>query len=364
MRKTLAKFSVEYLQILDENGRADETLMPVLGDARVREFYEQMVRGRVFDETALALQREGRMGTYASIRGQEASNVGPALAMDKEDWLFPAFREDASMVARGVSMEALLRYWGWDERGNDVRDVNVFPVAVPVSTQIPHAAGFAWAMKLRKKRVATLVYFGDGATSKGDFAEALNLAGVFNLPVVFVCQNNQWAISVPRAKQSAAETLAQKAIAYGFPGIQVDGNDVFATYVATKEAIRRAKEGNGPTLIECFTYRMSDHTTADDAKKYRDAKQVAEWEKKDPIKRLQLYMKAKGLWSESYERALREQTRKEVDEAVKKYESMPPAQIEDMFRYTYAEMTPQLKEQLGYLKKSIEETKSTGGANR
>lgn len=364
MRRVLAKFSIEYLQILDESGVADAKLMPKLPDSRVREMYEAMIRGRIFDETALKLQREGRIGTYASIRGQEASNIGPAFALDADDWVFPAFRENGTMIARGLPMHMLLQYWGWDERGMQIpKDVNLFTIAVPVSTQIVHAVGFALAMQLQKKRVATAVFFGDGATSKGDFAEGLNFAGVFNLPVVFINQNNQWAISVPRSRQSASETLAQKALAYGFDGIQVDGNDIFAVYVAVKEAARKAKEGRGPTLIECFTYRMGDHTTADDAKKYRNPQELQEWERKDPIRRLQLYMKAKKLWDEKYERDLQDKIRKEVNDAVKKYESTPPAPVDDIFRYVYAEMPENLKDQLAYLKRSIEETKGMGGAN-
>ena len=362
-RKVLAKFQVEYLQILDENGRADEKLMPKLSDARIKEIYEAMARARVFDDTCLKLQREGRMGTFASIRGQEASNIGPAFALDKEDWVFPAFRENGTMIARGLPMHMLFQYWGGDERGMKIPEgVNTFMIAVPVSTQIIHAVGYAWAMKLQKKKVATAVFFGDGATSKGDFHEGMNFAGAFSLPVIFINQNNQWAISVPRSKQSASETLAQKAIAYGFEGVQVDGNDVFAVYAAVLDAAKKAKEGQGPTLIECFTYRMSDHTTADDAKKYRDPREVAEWEKKDPIKRLQLYMRSKKLWDEKYEKELQARLRKEVDEAVRAYESTPPAPIEDIFRYTYAEMPDALKAQLEYLKKSIDETKA-GGSN-
>lgn len=361
MRRVVAKFSVEYLQILDENGVADAKMTPKLPADTVRKMYEAMVRGRVFDETALKMQREGRIGTYASIRGQEASNIGPAFALDPEDWVFPAFRENGTLIARGLPMVNLFQYWGWDERGMQIpKNVNCFTIAIPVSTQIPHAVGFAWAMKMQKKRIATAVFFGDGATSKGDFSEGLNFAGTFALPIVFINQNNQWAISVPRTRQSAAETLAQKAIAYGFEGVQVDGNDVFAVYSAVREAVKKAKEGGGPTLIECFTYRMGDHTTADDAKKYRDLKEVTEWERRDPIRRLQLYMKTKSMWDEKYEKELLERIHKEVEDAVKKYEATPPPPVEDIFRYMYAEMDERLQDQLAYLKRSIEEIKSMG----
>jgi len=237
--------------------------------------------------------------------------------------------------------------WAGDERGHKIpENVNIFTMTIPVSTHIPHAVGFAWGAKLRKKNFVTVCFFGDGATSKGDFGEGLNFAGTFKTPVVFVCQNNQWAISVPRSRQTAAQTLAQKAVAFGFEGIQVDGNDIFAVYKAGKYALDKARAGKGPTLIECYTYRLSDHTTADDAKKYRSDKEVEEWKKKDPIDRLRKFMQKKGLWNENYEKKVLEDARKKVDSAVQKMESMPPADPKDIFKYQYAEMPWHLQEQM------------------
>ena len=216
------------------------------------------------------MQREGRIGTYASIWGQEAAQVGSALALTDGDWIFPSFRESGVLVARGYPLWMLYRYWTGDERGMSAPEgLNVFPMSVPVGTQIPHATGAAWAMKLKGHKNVAAVYFGDGGSSKGDFHEGLNFAGVFKVPCVFLCQNNQWAISVPRSSQTAAKTIAQKGFAYGMEGLQVDGNDVVAVYKATKEAAEKARSGGGPTLIECFTYRLDDHTTADDSSRYR-----------------------------------------------------------------------------------------------
>ncbi len=346
MKNTIASFNIEYLQILDENGNCDETLAPKLSENEIKKMYEFMVLSRVFDEYALRLQREGRILTYASIKGQEASQTGSAMALNEKDWIFPAFRENGAYIVRGYPMEMLYQYWGGDERGMKVpENINMFMVAIPVASQIPHAVGFAWAAKLKGDDIAVIVYMGDGATSEGEFHEALNFAGVFKVPVVFICQNNQWAISVPRSRQSAAQTIAQKAIAYGFQGIQVDGNDVFAVYRATKDALERARKGE-PTLIECFTYRVSDHTTADDAKRYRSAEELAEWTKKDPIDRLKKYMTSKGMWNEDYEKIVRSNAVAKVEEAVKKAEAIQPADKNDMFKFMFAEMPQQLKDEM------------------
>ncbi len=339
-------FNVKTLQILDEKGKVVSE-MPKLAESDLKAMYKHMLLGRVLDDKMLSLQRQGRLGTFAQIKGQEASNVGSAYALDKDDWVFQSFRENASVVLRGVPLEKLLLYYGWDERGNSYPEsVNVFPVSVPVSTQMLHATGFAWAQKIQGKKTATMVYFGDGATSEGDFHEAMNFAGVFKLPIVFVCQNNQFAISVPREKQSVSGTLAQKAIAYGFEGIQVDGNDILAVYKASKDAVEKARKGDGPTLIECYTYRIGDHTTADDAKKYRTEKELSEWIKRDPIERLRKYMESKKIWSKKDEKKLLAELQKIVDVAVKKAESIKDPPIEDIFKYMYAEMPWFLKEQM------------------
>ncbi len=345
MKKVIASFNVDYLQILDENGVCDEQLMPKLSEAEIKKMYELMILSRTFDEYAVRLQREGRILTYASGKGQEACQIGSALAANEKDWVFPAFRENAAFIARGYPMEMLYQYWSGDERGMKVPDgINIFTMAIPVASQIPHAVGFAWGAKLKGDDLAVIVYFSDGATSEGDFHEALNFAGVFKLPIVFVCQNNQWAISVPRSRQTASETLAQKAIAYGFDCVQVDGNDVFAVYRATREALEKAKKG--PTLVECITYRLSDHTTADDAKRYRTQEEVDEWMKKDPIDRLKKYMSAKDLWSEEYEKNVRDEAVAKVEEAVKKAEALQAPEKQDIFNYTFAEMPQQLKDEM------------------
>jgi len=346
-RKTIKTFVVEWLQILDEQGNCDEKLRPPLSDERIRNLYEWMVLARAFDEKAFKLQREGRLGTYASIHGQEAAQVGSASALEPSDWMFPSFREPGASMVRGLPPRMILQYWSGDERGSMIPEgQNDFPVTIPVSTQIPIGAGAAWGAKIKGDKIAVLVYLGDGATSKGDFHEGLNMAGVFSLPVVFVCQNNHWAISVPLRQQTAAETLAQKAIAYGFSGIQVDGNDVFAVYKATDDALKRARAGKGPTFIEAVTYRIGDHTTADDASRYRTPEEVQQWKKKDPIDRLKRYLEKKGLWNESYGERIAAQAREQVEAAVRELEATPPPDPRDIFRYTFRDMPGELSEQL------------------
>lgn len=226
-------------------------------------------------------------------------------------------------------------------------------MSVPVGTHLLHAVGYAWGMKLKKKNACAIVYFGDGATSEGDFHEALNFAGVFQVPVVFLNQNNQWAISVPRSAQTHSQTLAQKAIAYGFSGIQVDGNDVFAVYKATKDALDKARKGGGPTYIEAYTYRMDDHTTADSSVRYRDAKEIAAWAKKDPIDRLRKYMEKKKIWSKKDEEKLHEACSTEVEKAVADAEKVPSPDPKDMFRYMYAEPTHVLQKEMEELQEAL-----------
>lgn len=346
-KKTIQSFQVEWLQVLDEHGNCDEELRPPLSDKEIQKLYEYMVLARILDEKSFKLQREGRLGTYASILGQEAAQVGSAFALQPSDWMFPSFREAGASVVRGLPLRMILQYWSGDERGSQIPEgQNDFPITIPVGTHIPIAAGAAWAAKMKGDNIAVMAYLGDGATSKGDFHEGLNFAGVFSLPVVFLCQNNQWAISVPLSRQTRSKTLAQKAIAYGFDGIQVDGNDVFAVYKAAREALARARASQGPTLIECVTYRMGDHTTADDASRYRKEEDVQEWRKKDPIDRLKKYMAARGLWDEAYEQRVTAAAREQVEVAVTEEEAVPPPDPRDMFRYTFAELTDELKGQM------------------
>ncbi|MBI2507525.1 pyruvate dehydrogenase (acetyl-transferring) E1 component subunit alpha [Candidatus Woesearchaeota archaeon] len=367
MKKVLERFQVEYLQILNENGNCDKKLMPSLTKKQIKEMYEYMVLTRVFDDKALKLQRQGRLGTYAPTRGQEASQIGSVFAVQDDDMVFPAFRENGVYLARKMPMELLFQFWAGDERGMNIpKNVNMFPVAITVGAQPLHAVGYAIALKYKKMKAAAVTYFGDGATSEGDFHEAMNFAGVYKAPCVFICQNNQYAISVPVEEQTASRTLAQKAIAYGFDGIKVDGNDPFAVYKATYDALRKARSGKGPTLIECFTYRIGDHTTSDDAKKYRKEKEVKEWEKKDPILRLKKYMKKAGMFSERYENEVKKIAEGLVEKAVAKAESIQRLKPEEIFNYTYASLTEELKEQKEQIKLenfTIAEKKKSAGKN-
>jgi pyruvate dehydrogenase E1 component alpha subunit len=301
-----------------------------------------MVLGRRLDERMVRLQRQGRIGTFAPIKGQEASQLGTVSCLRPADWMVPSFRETAAMIWRGWPIEKLLLFFsGYLEGGQPAPDQHGLPITIPVATQIPHAVGLAYAAQYRGDDVVVMTYFGDGATSEGDFHEALNFAGVWHVPVVFVCQNNQWAISVPLKKQTHSRTIAEKALAYGFPGIQVDGNDVLAVHVAAREAVARARGGEGPTLIECVTYRLGVHTTADDPTKYRSAEEVAEWERKDPLTRFCAYLQKRNLLEEGLE----ERIDAEIAEAIGRFEAIPPADALTMFDHVYAELPPDLKTQ-------------------
>lgn len=328
------------LQFLNAEGQLiSRRGLPKLTPKQLKEIYGLMVLARVFDDIALKLQREGRILTYASLLGQEAAQVASAYALRDDDWFVTTYRDHAVWFTRGLPMENLYMYWAGDERGMKFTGLKALPPAIPIGSHIPHAVGLAWAEKMKGTKNAAIVYFGDGATSKGDFHEAMNFAGVFKVPCVFLCENNQWAISVPRSRQTASETIAQKAEAYGFEGVLVDGNDVFAVYKATQDALAKARAGKGPTLIEAYTYRLESHTTADDWHRYRSEKEVAEWRKKDPVDRLRKYMESKKIWSEKEEREFQEKAKTQVSEAVKKFESVPSPKEEDMFRYIYSKIS-------------------------
>jgi len=346
----------ERLEILDTEGQVDAALMPELDPSRSRDLYRDMVLMRTFDTKALKLQRQGRMGTWPPIKGQEAIQAGVALAMGDNDWLIPAFREHGIMVLRGVPLHLVFAYWAGDERGSSYpEEVRCFPVAVPVGSQWQHGTGVGLSLKLREEDAVAVTFGGDGSTSEGDFHEAVNCAGVFGTKTVFVIQNNQWAISVPLHRQTAAETLAQKAHAYGIPGIQVDGNDVFAVYVAATDAIERTRRGEGPSLIEAVTYRLGDHTTADDASRYRSEEELEEWEGRDPILRLRRYLVEQGLWDDDQETVLLEEAASWVDGQVKALEEMEPQAPEDIFTSMYAALPPHVVEQMQSL---LEEVRS------
>src|SRR6266403_2288842 len=336
----IARFEVRHRNYLAPDGSITRPLPAFASDANLLiALYRAMVLLRVFDKKAVALQRTGRLGTYAVSLGQEAVSVGIAGAMREEDVLLPSYRDNGALLWRGVKLEEILLFWGGDERGNRFSGpLHDFPFCVPVGSQAPHAAGVAYALKLRKEPRVAVCLFGDGATSKGDVWEAMNFAGVHKLPVVFVANNNQWAISVPLQLQTASQTLAQKAIAAGFSGEQVDGNDVIAVRAAAEDAIAQARAGGGPRLIEAVTYRLSDHTTADDAARYRPPEEVqARW-KEEPIARLRAYLVSQKAWGKAQEEQLVSECQEQVDAAAERYLTIAPRAPETMFDHLYAEL--------------------------
>lgn len=343
----IASFAVTYHQYLNENSQPTQTLPPFAADpAILLNLYRTMVLTRAFDTKAVALQRTGKLGTFAATTGQEAVTVALGSVMKKDDVLCPAYREYGAQLQRGIKMSEILAFWGGDERGNNYADnAEDFPICVPIATQCLHAAGVAAAFKYRKQPRVAVSVCGDGATSQGDFYEAMNLAGDWKLPILFLVNNNQWAISVPRKIQTGAETLAQKAIAGGFSGIQVDGNDVIALRQVIDEALTKARNGEGPTLIEAITYRLCDHTTADDANRYRSKQDLEQGWKREPVARLRTYMINNGMWSQPQEEKLLEECSQQVEAAVKEYLSIPPPLPEDMFDYHYANFPDALLEQ-------------------
>src|SRR5919197_3354733 len=336
------RFTVEYLSVLDAEGNLDSALYPGLPAAELKRLYRAMLLARRLDERMVRLQRQGRIGTFAPIKGQEASQLGSVAVLRPTDWMVPSFRETAAMIWRGWPIEKLLLFFaGYLEGGQPAPDQHDLPITIPVSTQLPHAVGLAYAAQYRDDDVVVLTYFGDGATSEGDFHEAANFAGVWHVPVVFLCQNNQWAISVPLKKQTNSKTIAQKALAYGLPGIQVDGNDVLAVYAAAREAVERARAGEGPTLLECVTYRLGVHTTADDPTKYRSEEEVREWERKDPLTRFAAYLEKKNLLDEGIE----EQVDEEIAAGVARFEAAAAPDRLTMFDHVYAALPPELARQ-------------------
>lgn len=351
----IAEFRVGYLQILDQDGKiANKRFEPKIPKETLIAMYKVMRRARAWDDKALALQRSGRQGTFAPVMGQEGAQVGSIFALKKTDWAVPSFREAAMELARGVSMADMFLYnMGSEDGSKGDPNLRTLPVSIPVGSQPTHAVGISLASKLKGEDDVTIVYFGDGATSEGECYEAINFAGVFQTPTIFLCQNNQWAISTPRERQSHAETLAQKGIAGGIPCLQVDGNDPLAVYVATKDAALRARSGGGPTFIEAITYRMRMHTTADDPKRYRSDEDVDAWKPRDPILRFRKYLESKKIWSKKDEDALQKEIDGEVAKAVgdaERHEAHP----EDMFTSVYAEPTGPLLEQMQMLKERLD----------
>jgi pyruvate dehydrogenase E1 component alpha subunit len=323
---------------------------------RAMRLYRAMMAARLYDRKGTALQKQGRLATYAPLEGQEAAQIGSAAALRPDDWMVATYRDAAAMWFHGYPWELLLLGRMGDERGGSPpQGVNVLPPSITVGAHMLHAVGLAWAEKLQGTDRVALTYFGDGATSEGDFHEALNFAGVYRLPVVFLCENNQYAISLRRDRQTAAETIASKAEGYGMPGALVDGNDLFAVFHATKEAVDRARGGGGPTLIEALTYRLGPHTTSDDPKRYRDPAEEAEWRERDPIKRLRGWLEERGACDEEWHREIEASEGAVIEAAVEAAEAVPPQEPRGPFEAMFAEMTPQLREQQRELLDSLGE---------
>jgi pyruvate dehydrogenase E1 component alpha subunit len=336
----IARFEVRRRAYLAPDGTALRPLPSFADDGDLLiALYRGMVLARAFDSKAVSLQRTGRLGTYAVALGQEAVAVGVASAMRREDVLLPSYRDNPALLWRGMKMEEILLFWGGDERGNCTSGPpHEFPYCIPVGSHAPHAAGVAYAFKLRKEPRVAVCLLGDGATSKGDLWEAMNFAGVWKLPVVFIVNNNQWAISVPLKLQTASQTLAQKAIAAGFPSEQVDGNDIIAVRAAAEEAIEAARGGKGPRFIEAVTYRLGDHTTADDAGRYRPAEEVQAHWKEEPIARLRAHLVSRKAWGKSEEQQVAAECQERIEAAVERYLAAEPRAPETMFDHLYAEL--------------------------
>tara|TARA_B110000879_G_scaffold199419_1_gene272291 strand:- start:88 stop:1167 length:1080 start_codon:yes stop_codon:yes gene_type:complete len=345
-----ASFDIYYHQLLTETGELTGEL-PSFADNKqtLIDLYQTMVQMRAYDTKAIALQRTGKMGTYASIHGQEAISTATGHAMAKNDVLAPYYRDYAAQIQRGTNMSDIYQYWGGDERGSAHENQGEdFPIAVPIATQCLHATGIAFAFKYRKESRVAVTSIGEGGTSEGEFYEALNVAGAWNLPVVFIINNNQWAISVPREKQTACQTFAQKAIAAGIEGVQVDGNDILACRKIIGEKIDKARRGDGPTVIEAITFRLCDHTTADDATRYQPSEQYDEAKAKEPIIRFKHYLESQDLWDDEKESALLETCQKNVNQAVQTYENLDMPELASIFDYHYHTLPDDLIEQREY----------------
>lgn len=354
--KTIDEFSISYLSILDETGAVDRKLEPDLSREALVGLYLAMSLSRMADARMLNLQRQGRLGTLPVNKGQEAAFCAPIAALKDTDWFIGSYRELGARLMRGDSLVNILHLFNGFEEGN-VNPVNdrTLPISIVLGSQLPHAVGLAYGSRYRgEEDTVALVMFGDGASSEGDFHEALNFAGVLNSPVIFFCQNNQFAISTPREIQTRSRTIAQKAIAYGIPGIQVDGNDALAVYRATKDAVDRARAGQGPTLIEAVTYRMLMHTTADDPTRYRQDDEVTAWEAKDPLTRFNIYLVKRGIWDDGKQAAMEAEFKAEIDGAVKTFESAPAFSPETPFDHIFESPPPIIASQRAEFLETLE----------
>ena len=354
---------MEIIQYLDDGGKPLRDLP--LSNEELLAGYRALRRARHFDERALVLQRQGRLGVYPPFKGQEAAQVGVALCLKADhDWLLPSYRESAAALTFGMPISKLILSWRADPAGwGAPAHVNMVQFYIPIATQIPQAAGVAHAQRLLGKDAVAAVFIGDGGTSEGDFHEGLNFAGVFDTPNVFFCNNNQWAISVPRERQTASETLAQKATACGFDGEQVDGNDVIAVCERVEAALLRARQGKGATLIECLSYRLGDHTTADDASRYRSEEEVRRAWREEPVSRLRSLLVARGDWDEGREQALIAELQGLLQQAVERFEATAPRPPQALFEHVYAQWPQALAEQReSFQQRLLRQAAAGGGA--
>jgi pyruvate dehydrogenase E1 component alpha subunit len=353
--------SVDLMQVINPTGDYVKEIEPKIEEDELRRLYRLMLLVRNLDIRGLQLQRQGRIGFFIGSLGQEACQIGSAYALKHEDWVFPAYREIGVALLRGVTLKQLMNQYFADaedlEKGRQLpnlygaKSANFVSGSAPIATQLPHAVGAALAAKIRGDPIVSLVYFGEGATSENDFHTGMNFAGVFKTPTIFFCQNNHWAISVPVERQTGAATIAIKAKAYGFEGVRVDGNDVLAVYRAAKEAVEKARRGDGPTLIEAVTYRLGPHSSSDDPTRYRTSDELEAWQRRDPVMRFRRYLEKKQLWSEPDENRAQEDTNREIDEAIKYAEKVARPTLESLFTDVYADMPWHLEEQLDELQR-------------
>jgi pyruvate dehydrogenase E1 component alpha subunit len=336
------------LRMLEPDGTLTESARPPMDDEQVIRALRLMMLSRAFDSKGISLQRQGRFGTFSPVQGQEASVVGSAFALDPtRDWIVPQYRELPALLHHGLPLERFILYFNGHPAGGYIPDgVRLLPIQISLAAQLPQAVGLAWGLQLQKIDGVVLTYLGDGASSEGDFHEACNLAGVVKAPIVFFLQNNGWAISTPRSRQSAARTLAERAPGYGFNGVVVDGNDLLAVYAVTAAALERARTGLGPTLIESQTYRLGAHNTADDPTRYVSQAILDSWSDRDPILRVQRYLAARGCWNGDAESEIREDISRTIDQALEAARAVTPPTPEDLFKHTYAELTQRQARQL------------------
>jgi len=355
----------DLLTIIEHDGKAQKGKDPNLPASELQQLYRLLVTTRLLDERGLAMQRQGRIGFYLQSTGQEASHLGAAYALKASDWLFPAYRQPGILLLRGVDLDQIVCEWlgnsGDTSKGRQMpvhysfRQANFVSISSPIGTQLSHATGAGMAAKIRGDDTVFMTFCGDGGTSSNDFHSGLNFAGVYKAPVVFVVENNGWAISVPCAQQTASESLAIKAQAYGMPGVRVDGNDLLAVYRVCRQAVDRARAGEGPTLVESVTYRMASHSSSDDAARYRDAKQYEAWKQKDPIARFQAYLKHKKLWDPAFEAEVVDTAKARIAAAVERAEARPAMTPDTLFDDVYMNLTPQLAEQRQQLRELMQQ---------